>query len=307
MPPEPDAPPAYENPLIPNARLRRIYAAILQARLLGDSLPPSRRRITRGLEAALVSTSVDLAANDLVSDALATPVLDHLRATSFAPPTPGASTPHLKPKARAALTAWATPSALPSTPVIADRIRTALGAASALRAAHAKSRTYTSATTATPRESGVVVTYTQPGEVPASLWQKTLAFAAHHELPLVFVVLPPPRIKSSNTPKQPPHLSPIIATALRNTVPGIAVDANDPIALYRVAQESIARARMGGGPALIECVPFAVHGSRTPPEDALPALERYLLQRHASTRAQLDRMDREAKALIRRIASTKKK
>ena len=64
----PDAatsPAAFENPLIPNAKLRQIYRAVLHARVLGESLPASQRRITHGLEAALVSTSIDLLAGDL--------------------------------------------------------------------------------------------------------------------------------------------------------------------------------------------------------------------------------------------------
>jgi pyruvate dehydrogenase E1 component alpha subunit len=35
--------------------------------------------------------------------------------------------------------------------------------------------------------------------------------------------------------------------------PAIAVDGNDVVAVYRVATESIARARRGGGPTLITC------------------------------------------------------
>jgi hypothetical protein len=310
MPPapaqEPAAPVAYENPLIPNARLRQIYAAILHARLLGESLPKSQRSLTHGLEAALVSTSADLAANDLVSDALTTPVLDNLRATTFTPLQHDSSAPPLKPKARAALTAWATPATLPPTPSIAHRIQQALGAASALKAAHAKSRAYSTAKGVTPRQQGVVVLYTNPGEVPSSLWQKSLAFAAQHELPIVFVVLPPPGTKAANAPTGPARLSPVIAIALRSQVPGIAVDANDPVALYRVAQESIGRARSGGGPALIECVSFAVPAARTPPEDAIPAIERYLLHCSAASRAWLDRTAREANTLNRRLASKKR-
>jgi dehydrogenase E1 component len=303
--PEVPDPTAPENPLIPNDRLHRLYSAILHARLLGDSLPTSQRLQTHGLEAALVSTSADLAANDLISDALTTPVLDHLRATAFAPLSHNAATPPLKPKARAALTAWATPATIPPARTVADRIQLALGAAAALKAAHAKSRTYTNAKGGTPRQQGVVVLYTQPGEVPSSLWQKSLTFTAQHELPIVFVVLPHPRA-ARNLPKPPTRLSPVIAVALRNQVPGITVDANDPIALYRVAQESIARARYGGGPALIECVPFLAHGSRVPPEDALPALERYLLLRGVASRKWMDRTGREAQTLAHRFASKKR-
>jgi TPP-dependent pyruvate/acetoin dehydrogenase alpha subunit len=301
----PNAPAAYENPLIPNARLRQLYAAILHARLLGESLPPAPRRLARGLEAALVSTSADLAANDLVSDALTTPVLNHLRAATFAESPPSHAAPPLKPKARAALVAWATPATLPPSPAIAERIHQSLGAASALKAAHAKSRTYTNAKGGTPRQQGVVVLYALPGEVSTTLWKKALAFAAQHELPIVFVVLPPPRT-ARNLPKAPARLNPVIAIALRNHVPGIIVDANDPVALYRVAQESIGRARSGGGPALIECVPFLLHGSRLPPQDALPALERYLLLRGAASRAWLDRTAREALARTRRLTSKKR-
>jgi hypothetical protein len=299
------APVAFDNPLIPNAKLRQIYRAVLHARLLGESLPASQRRITRGLEAALVSTSIELAANDLVSDALISPVLDHLHVTSFAPLTLADSTIPLRPKARAALTAWATPSTLPLEPSTADRIQLALGAASALKAAHAKSLSHTKAKGGTPRQPGVLVFYAQPGEIPASLWSKALAFAAHHQLPILFVLLPPPRVARKEPQTRPARLSPVIATALRNSVPGMIVDANDPIALYRVAQESLTRARDGGGPALIECVPFLVHGSRTPPEDALPAMERYLLLRGVATRAWLDRTAREARAFVRRFASKK--
>lgn len=301
MPPEPDAPTAYENPLIPNARLRRIYAAILHAQLLGDSLPPSQRRITRGLEAVLVSTSVHLTADDLVSDALMTPVLDLLRTTSFTAPAHDPSTP-LKPKDRPALAAWAAPTTLPSAPAISHRISIALGAAASLRAAAAKSRAYAKARGAQVRQPGIVLVYTQPGELPSALWQKALTFAAQQVLPIIFVVLPSPRAKSGSVPARTARLSPMIAIALRNTVPGMTVDANDPIALYRVAQESIARARDGGGPALIECAPFAVQGVRAAPEDALSAMERYLLLRGVATRAW---MDREARTFARRLASSR--
>src|SRR5271165_5261259 len=75
---------AYENPLIPNARLRQIYLALLKARLLEKALPPSRRSRTRGLEASLVGTAIDLLAGDLVSDAVSGGTIDFLRGASLA-------------------------------------------------------------------------------------------------------------------------------------------------------------------------------------------------------------------------------
>jgi TPP-dependent pyruvate/acetoin dehydrogenase alpha subunit len=74
------------------------------------------------------------------------------------------------------------------------------------------------------------------------------------------------------------------------------------VAIYRVAQESIGHARIGGGVALIECVPFVLVGSAGKvkmTEDAIAGLERTMLQRGVASRAWLDRA---AKSFAKRIA-----
>lgn len=43
--------------------------------------------------------------------------------------------------------------------------------------------------------------------------------------------------------------------------PSITVDTNDVVAVYRVANEAITRARLGGGPTHIECRPFQLPGA----------------------------------------------
>jgi TPP-dependent pyruvate/acetoin dehydrogenase alpha subunit len=82
------------------------------------------------------------------------------------------------------------------------------------------------------------------------------------------------------------------------------VDADDAVAIYRVAQESIGRARIGGGPALIECVPFDVRGAgkRAAASDGIAGLESYLVQRKVVTKVW---MEREAKAFARQVAREK--
>jgi TPP-dependent pyruvate/acetoin dehydrogenase alpha subunit len=45
------------------------------------------------------------------------------------------------------------------------------------------------------------------------------------------------------------------------------------VAVYRVAQESIARVREGGGPALIACMAYSSNGA---PVNAVANMERYL-------------------------------
>jgi pyruvate dehydrogenase E1 component alpha subunit len=48
--------------------------------------------------------------------------------------------------------------------------------------------------------------------------------------------------------------------ALAYDIPGVRVDGNDPIAMYRVAREAVERARAGEGPTLIEAMTFRFHG-----------------------------------------------
>jgi pyruvate dehydrogenase E1 component alpha subunit len=43
-------------------------------------------------------------------------------------------------------------------------------------------------------------------------------------------------------------------------IPGVAVDGNDPMAVYEAAKEAVARARAGKGPTLIECKTYRQHG-----------------------------------------------
>lgn len=57
-----------------------------------------------------------------------------------------------------------------------------------------------------------------------------------------------------------------------NALPAIPVDAQDVVALYRVAHESLARARSGAGPTRILCVSWPLKSQ----EDAVEHLEKWL-------------------------------
>jgi TPP-dependent pyruvate/acetoin dehydrogenase alpha subunit len=296
---------AFENPLIPNARLRQIYLALLKARLLDSALPASRRSHTRGHEAALVSTSIDLLPGDLVSDTLTGSTISFLRGASLASAINPTSPPRKSSKKHATDAHCSAASALPNTPLITDRLWAALGAAAALKSQ--PPRTCPKADdpeSAQPNSLGVVIFYALPGEVSPALWRNSLAFAAANELPIIFVILPTPRTQAFKT--SPPKAARVSPIALRAAVPGIAVDADDPVAIYRVAQESIGRARAGGGPALIECIPFILEGvapKRTTSIDAIAALEQYILHRHVVTQSWLDR---ESNTFALRLAALKR-
>ena len=320
---------AWENPLIPNARLRQIYRSMAQARALEKALPAARRaravdpsakaKGTFGLEAALVSAAVDLGAGDLVSDALAGGVVDYLRGTALGEVLRAGKADASR-RSRRSGTGVGGRSAecgaagrLPGTADAAERIWAALGAAAALKAAAAQARIEAQSTVkdkaeasatesaTAARQAGAVVVYALADEVPAGLWKKALRFAADQELPVVFVALPAARARDGRA-RAAAKAGGVSALARGCGVPAIAVDADDAVAIYRVAQESIGHARIGGGAALIECVPFVLvglAGKVRVTEDAIAGLERYMLQRGVATGAW---MEREAKAFAKRLA-----
>jgi TPP-dependent pyruvate/acetoin dehydrogenase alpha subunit len=110
-------------------------------------------------------------------------------------------------------------------------------------------------------------------------WNEALHFAGVHQLPILFVCQND--LLAEDISQQ--------ATACG--FPGIPVDANDVVAVYRVACEAIAHARKGNGPTLIECMPYRLNtrlsiaaGKRRNPEtveigagsDPILNMERYL-------------------------------
>ena len=307
-----DARTAPENPLIPNERLRQIYLAMAQARTLEKALPAAKRGRaiglgaktagTFGLEACLVSAVSDLGPGDLVSDALAGGTVDFLRGAVLSEvlrPGKAARSGRRGAGVRGVALVCTAAGRLPDTTGSAERMWAALGAAAALKiAAQAKAEDRADGRMA--REAGVVVVYTLPGEVTAKRWKKTLKFAGELQLPVIFVVLPPARARERKTRRA--RTGGVSALAQGCGVPAIVVDADDAVAIYRVAQESIGHTRMGGGAALMECVPFELEGAAVKDrvtEDAIAGLERYLVQRGIATRAW---MKREAKAFAKRVA-----
>ena len=91
-------------------------------------------------------------------------------------------------------------------------------------------------------------------------------------------------------------------------VPGVRVDGNDPVAMWRAAEEAVSRARAGGGPTLIEALTFRFKGhllgdtgSYIPKEemaaalaaDPVPAFRARLIAEGHATAAQLGEMEAE--------------
>ena len=287
----------FENPLIPNAKLRQMYTAMVRLRVLGEELASRSRKRggnLRDWEACLVSTSVDLGPQDLVSDAslrsdTESRILDFLRGepaeTVFDAESSGANRPR-----RRTLAECSSAGRLPAGVGIQERMWAAIGAAGA---AKAKAKALKSAGDSS-QQPGVAVTYVHAGELATRLWRKVLAYASIESLPMLFVILP------ADSSRPDPRTGTMSAIALQHGVPGMAVDCDDAVAIYRVAQEAIGRARDGGGPALIECVHFVVEQTRPARRrpDAIAALEQYMLSRGDAKRPW---MEGEARTFRRRI------
>jgi TPP-dependent pyruvate/acetoin dehydrogenase alpha subunit len=101
-----------------------------------------------------------------------------------------------------------------------------------------------------------------------NFWHEAVSFASRHLLPIVFVICTDP---------SEPELR---DQAHELGLPGITVDGNDVVAVFRVAQESIRRARGGHGPCVIECKVAHTHdGHSYPDHDPVAFMEGYLQRR----------------------------
>jgi pyruvate dehydrogenase E1 component alpha subunit len=80
---------------------------------------------------------------------------------------------------------------------------------------------------------------------------ESLGVAALRRLPVLFVC--ENNLYATNSPLRVRQVSPDIAPrAAAYRMPGVIVDGNDAVAVYRVARAAVARARRGGGPTFIE-------------------------------------------------------
>jgi TPP-dependent pyruvate/acetoin dehydrogenase alpha subunit len=277
-----------ENPLVPNEKLRQMYRAMAEARVLEEHIAKLQRRVKgrrrldsiRGQEACRASTAIDLGPGDLVSDSQVGVVMDLLAGEKVSSLLTRVTGLHSGKKWKRAKAAGIY-GRLPWIDDAGERLRMAMGAALSFKALG---------------RANVVVAYVRGGEIAKGAWRKLLGFASRLELPIIFVVLPAGKTRNGAM-----NLS---ARTAGWGVPGIPVDAGDAVALYRAAQESLGRTRAGDGPVLLECVEFRVKGrSGSLPVDPLVQMKKFLLGRKVCTEAWLKGA---GDGLRRRIAATDK-
>lgn len=244
-----------EFSLISNQKLVALYAAMLRCSVF------ARRTGKRGAghEAAVVGAAIDLRPLDTVS------------------PPRGALTPCLiKGVPLKTVLTWmrTRPDALPARDalrrVIAPGADLAAQVKAALRAARLN------------RTSGnITVLFCDCASLTRGAGLDALRAAAAERLPVLFVCF-----AKSNSPDFAPR-------ARDYGLPGITVDGDDVVAVYRVACEAIAHARRGNGPTFIECRPWAPDGAKNSEPhtgNAIRNMEEYLSRKglfHAEHKAEL--------------------
>jgi TPP-dependent pyruvate/acetoin dehydrogenase alpha subunit len=275
-----------ENPLIPNKKLRQIFVAMTEMRVLDAYIAEhiaglqrgrkARRRLdsTAGQEACRVSTAIDLEPGDLVSDAHTGVAMDSLlrHVAELASGTK---------KRGASLGGDGAARQLPWIEDVGDRLRMAMGAALAFK---------------TMKQTNIVVAYVRHGDVSNELWRQILSLASTLELPVIFVVLP----DGASKKKKRNGADALTAKSRSWGVPGIPVDASDAVALYRVAQESIGRTRNNGGPVLVKCVSYQLKNEqKSSAVDPIVQMKSFLIGRKVCTEAWLDRVEDRLQKEIR--------
>jgi 2-oxoisovalerate dehydrogenase E1 component alpha subunit len=116
------------------------------------------------------------------------------------------------------------------------------------------------------REDTVFMTYFGDGGTSSNEFHAGMNFAAVQQAPVVFVCennqwaisVPVSQQTGSETMAQ---------KAIAYGIPGIRVDGNDALAVYRVCQEAVDRARRGEGPTMVETVTYRM-GTHSTSDDA---------------------------------------
>ncbi|MCU1322864.1 MAG: dehydrogenase component [Acidobacteriaceae bacterium] len=291
--------PSFENPLVPHAVLREMYRKIVESRLLGDyahRLVRGKKSApalgsTSGQEACRVALTQGLGLGDLVMDSQPGGLTGYLLGAKLKEVL--AEILSVKDKKAVSDRKISASRLLPFVEDAETRLFAGLGVAILAKQMQ--------------RADGVVI-FVEHHEASHKIWRRVLTLAAKQELPVIFMAL-----ARSGKAKIKVELS---GMADRCGVPGIPVDATDTVALYRVAQESLVRIRVGGGPVLIEGVAFpAARQGKHGGEDHGPAthLAGYLLQRQVVSPEWLSGVDKDfrkqlaaPKAVIRKKLSYRK-
>jgi len=168
---------------------------------------------------------------------------------------------------------------LPGAPTAVAQLNVAAGFALALKRAQRRN---------------VVVVLLADGENALGYWHEAATLAAAERLPIIFVAISSPSTANDFGDSDARQ------RAASYGIPGITVDGGDVVGSWRVAQESIYRARGGAGPTLIDSqLPPAQSNSRPhAASDPLARMQHYLEKRKLWKQSWKDELTRKFAAEI---------
>ena len=255
------------SPSDPNM-LRKLYAAVLRCCMVqeqAERLVQSHQvklplNACRGLEAAGIGSTIELRAGDAISSGLgvASQLFSGQPLGLYFAELYGLCSEYLAFNPEAANSAI---QVLPSAQTVAAQLSMAAGFALALKSA---------------QRSNVVLVHLPDGPNALGYWHDAASLAAAERLAIIFVAIS--QVSANNFGN-----SDLRQRASAYAIPGITVDGGDVVAMWRVAQESIHRARSGTGPTLIDTQLLTTQAGSQPhsgASDPLGRMQHYLEQRN---------------------------
>lgn len=168
-------------------------------------------------------------------------------------------------------------------------------------------------------DDAVVMVFFGDGATSEGDFHEAMNFAGVWQLPVVFVCQNNQWAISVPLKKQT-HSRTLAQKALAYGFPGIQVDGNDVLAVYRASREAVDRARGGDGPTMIECVTYrlGVHTTADDPtryrsdeevkawerKDPLTRFRAYLGKRNLLEEGLEEAIDREIAEAVKRFEAT---
>jgi len=237
-----------ENPLLPHRKLRELHALMLRCRAL------ERKQKSDGStrEALLAATLMQLLPGDLLSASEGDAAAGQL--------APAAKKPGI--------------GSVVGGAAIEARLPLGAAAARGLQAAGT---------------DGLVLAFARAGGSEPG-WAHALGWAQEAQLPLILACADATNgARSRSVKRQEPGLdfASMSRLAKRLKLPVLTVDGEDAVAVYRVMQESVLRARQGGGPAVLWAVMTPTKSLAAMPASSQPIarLRSYLSARKISLKA----------------------
>ncbi len=276
------------NSLISNDKLKQLYSTMLKCRLFEERARNLKKQArfkghyyaAVGQEAAAVGVGIDLRPEDTVAPSHRDFILNLIKGvplTAMFSQLYGRSTSPDRGRSAPTHGEYTSLNIIPPASTIAAQLNIGTGIAMANQM---------------KKNDNVVVVFSGEGSTSLGFEHEALNFAGVRNLPIVYVCQNNLWAESESVSvKLQTEVEDMSLKAVGYGFPGITVDGNDVIAMYRVAQEAIARARSGGGPTLIEAETYCRYGHseidparyRTAEEleewkakDPIAAMERYL-------------------------------